>query len=1226
MFVGVCLATLSVSVQADTLINDFMTPYDYVANGVIGDTNWDGVYLRFGDVAFGDAGGNGNGNTATANSGITYPGYLGLSSSGTDWAGAGDDGVFLWKYVPGDFDVSVQSSPYNLSGGLSFDNTAYHMAGLMARAYNPDNSGSPYSSTVTNLAENYVMLLRFQEFGINEINEAIDGTRVEHTFPDGTSAEDLAAPRYFRIVRSSLTNFTFFWKTNQFDSWEQITANLPGGILVRSDLSGPMQVGIAQAAFATANRDAVFTDFQLSGVTLPELPTAAPSSIAFSPVDSTSVRVTWNRDGGDGSLVVVRANGNIVAQPIQGITYTADADFQATNNFLGAGSSKVVYVGAANDFVVTGLGGSNNTYTVGVFTYTGSGSSILYNTVNPATNSTIGPGRVAEVSFTVSPTNIPVGGVAVARVTATYDSGDSYDVSADTSTAWNSDDPTKIIAINGTLTAVDVGSALVSATYAGVTGSATVSTHAPAFVEEFDSDHDYLLNGVAGSKWDGVYLGAGDVPLQISGNLGAQPGQTLVCDANTSSANMLTVRHRQTGWEGNENDGFFLFKRVQSDFQVAVHIYSYTNLAFQFPGLMARQATPAGGPAGTTSSSYPNGRENHVRWMRFDEFGIGASARRNRNGGNQVYDVTDGDTTAFWLLMVRSGTTFTFFKRVNPTDPWIAIPAATRTLDSATNGALLQVGVQSSTFDCGTATNREVIFEHFMLDATGLSIAPPETAGPTNLTFTADPATGFMTLSWDPAAGSDGTMVVLRPAKNVNQQPLQGVTYVADANFGFGSDLGSSNYVVYVGSGSTVTVSNLFPGVTYYAALYAYAGSGDATSFNVLNPLLGSELALGAVESIQLSLAGGDQIPNGGVAFPRVIAHYSTGQEQDASAVAEFSWDPMDALAQTDAVLTGLSNSPVTIQAVYGGKTNTIAATVRAPSYTENFSVNHDYLANGVSGTIWDGVYFGFATLFPDNSVPNGAMGVGGAGTTSICDANISSNNVLTVETSGGDWEFDGDDGFFLFKYVPSDFQVAVHLQTFQNIPNQNSGVMGRAYSAVGAPASTNGESYLSWSRFDNYGIQTDGRSTLDNATMRMENRDGSTNMWLLLVRQNETNFYFLERETEAEPWLQRFSIVRTDLAGQAMQAGVQTAMFSTDYGQVQFDHFMLEARTSPLNISRADNDVVLSWVGAGTLQSSSTVSSGVQWNPVGGVVSIDGTNSVSVPIGGEKLFFRLAY
>src|ERR1035437_2517654 len=42
--------------QAGTITNNFTTARDYVVNGIIGETNWDGVYLGFGDIPGGGAG------------------------------------------------------------------------------------------------------------------------------------------------------------------------------------------------------------------------------------------------------------------------------------------------------------------------------------------------------------------------------------------------------------------------------------------------------------------------------------------------------------------------------------------------------------------------------------------------------------------------------------------------------------------------------------------------------------------------------------------------------------------------------------------------------------------------------------------------------------------------------------------------------------------------------------------------------------------------------------------------------------------------------------------------------------------------------------------------------------------------------------------------------------------------------------------------------------------
>src|SRR5216684_8184839 len=197
-------ALLAASAKAGSIINNFTTPLDYVANGIIGDTNWDGVYLRFGDVQNGNAGGSGNGNTTIANSAVTYAGYLGVRSIGSDWAGAGDDGFYLWKLVSGDFDVSVQSSPFNLTGGTTYDNGANNFCGLLVRAWNTNLSGAPVSFTSTNAAENFLLNWRFQEFGLNQVRQSTNAADLQnYNYPDDNT--DLTTTRFFRIVRSGNT-------------------------------------------------------------------------------------------------------------------------------------------------------------------------------------------------------------------------------------------------------------------------------------------------------------------------------------------------------------------------------------------------------------------------------------------------------------------------------------------------------------------------------------------------------------------------------------------------------------------------------------------------------------------------------------------------------------------------------------------------------------------------------------------------------------------------------------------------------------------------------------------------------------------------------------------------------------------------------------------------------------------------------------------------------------
>ena len=104
------LLLFSLAAPAASLVNNFTTPYDYVNNGIIGETNWDGIYMNLGDIPNNNnAGGNGAGATTVANSAVTYPGYLGLQSLGTDWAGGDNDGLFVWK-LPGVLPITSRPS------------------------------------------------------------------------------------------------------------------------------------------------------------------------------------------------------------------------------------------------------------------------------------------------------------------------------------------------------------------------------------------------------------------------------------------------------------------------------------------------------------------------------------------------------------------------------------------------------------------------------------------------------------------------------------------------------------------------------------------------------------------------------------------------------------------------------------------------------------------------------------------------------------------------------------------------------------------------------------------------------------------------------------------------------------------------------------------------------------------------------------------------------------
>lgn len=78
-------------------------------------------------------------------------------------------------------------------------------------------------------------------------------------------------------------------------------------------------------------------------------------------------------------------------------------------------------------------------------------------------------------------------------------------------------------------------------------------------------------------------------------------------------------------------------------------------------------------------------------------------------------------------------------------------------------------------------------------------------------------------LSWTKGNGN-GRIVLARKGSAVNATPVDLTNYWADENFGSGTQAGTGNYVVYKGTGTSVTVKNLEPNATYHFDVFEYNG------------------------------------------------------------------------------------------------------------------------------------------------------------------------------------------------------------------------------------------------------------------------------------------------------------------------------------------------------------------------------------------------------------------
>ena len=109
------------------------------------------------------------------------------------------------------------------------------------------------------------------------------------------------------------------------------------------------------------------------------------------------------------------------------------------------------------------------------------------------------------------------------------------------------------------------------------------------------------------------------------------------------------------------------------------------------------------------------------------------------------------------------------------------------------------------------------------LDDVSVSCAPPCTPPVTAPTLfdTTSVTSNTATITWTRGSG-DSVLVVARNGSAVNTDPSSGFSYLANATFGSGSQLGTGNYIVYKGTGTSATISGLLSNTTYHLAIYEY--------------------------------------------------------------------------------------------------------------------------------------------------------------------------------------------------------------------------------------------------------------------------------------------------------------------------------------------------------------------------------------------------------------------
>jgi len=103
------------------------------------------------------------------------------------------------------------------------------------------------------------------------------------------------------------------------------------------------------------------------------------------------------------------------------------------------------------------------------------------------------------------------------------------------------------------------------------------------------------------------------------------------------------------------------------------------------------------------------------------------------------------------------------------------------------------------------------------------------------------------TVSW--TRGNGDSVLVVAKEGAAPDNPVINTAYDVSAVFGSGDNLGSSSYAVYKGTGTSVTVTGLTAGETYYYEAWEYTQYGEC--WNYIGPASGNQLTLAADETVQ---------------------------------------------------------------------------------------------------------------------------------------------------------------------------------------------------------------------------------------------------------------------------------------------------------------------------------------------------------------------------------------
>ena len=598
--------------------------------------------------------------------------------------------------------------------------------------------------------------------------------------------------------------------------------------------------------------------FLLSALTGSDLyataPTIQASGLNFTGIGVTGLTLNWTVGNGSRRVVLIHEGSAVNMDPSNGTSYTVSADWNSgstTASQIGTGNY-IVYDGTGTSVNMTNLL-SNHVYYFAVYEYNGSGLS---------TSEYLTPGATANQTTlatepTTQATNIYYTAYTASSITLnfTIGNGSSRLVVARQGASITSDPADSVV--------YTVNNAFGSGTQIGTGNYVVGSGSGPITVTSLSAGLQYTFkvyeyNGSAGAI---NYLTSG-------GNGNPSSKTTLAAEPSTQATNVVFTGSTTSTLTANYTNGSGTSRLVvvhagapvDSDPVDSVSYTASTTFGSGDQIGTGNYVVKAGaGPVTVTGLS-----SNTVYYFRVYEFsGSGNTTNYNINtaAGNPApkytlaTEPTTQATNILYTAYSASSITLNFTNGDGSSRLVVAKQGASITSDpvdsvvyTANNafGSGTQIGAGNYVVGSGsgpiTVTNlnaaTQYTFKIYEYNGSGGAINYLTSAGNGNpsskTTLSAEPTTQVTNVVFTGSTTStitsnytngNGTsrLVVVHAGAPVDSNPVDSVSYTANAAFGTGDQIGTGNYVVKAGAGP-VTVTGLSSNTVYYFRVYEFSG------------------------------------------------------------------------------------------------------------------------------------------------------------------------------------------------------------------------------------------------------------------------------------------------------------------------------------------------------------------------------------------------------------------